>query len=56
LRYKRAVPNTDPLAEFTAWCRNHVTGDEKGRAQIFLDRLIQAFGQSGRLDKAGQIR
>ena len=26
----------------------HITGDEKGEAQIFLDRLFQAFGRKGR--------
>jgi hypothetical protein len=33
-----------PLSQFTAWCAAHITGDEKGEAQIFLDRLFQAFG------------
>ena len=32
----------------------HITGDEKGQAQIFLDRLFQAFGQPGCLDVGGQ--
>jgi hypothetical protein len=35
------------LAEFTAWAAEHITGDEKGEAQLFLDRLFQAFGQKG---------
>src|ERR1700681_3738022 len=35
------------LAEFVAWTAAHITGDEKGEAQIFLDRLFQAFGQKG---------
>ncbi|MFB3891441.1 MAG: DNA methyltransferase [Phycisphaerae bacterium] len=35
------------LAEFAAWARKHITGDEKGEAQVFLDRLFQAFGQGG---------
>jgi hypothetical protein len=38
------------LTEFVAWCRAHITGDEKGEAQVFLDRLFQAFGQPGILD------
>jgi hypothetical protein len=25
------MPSRDKLAEFTAWCSNHITGDEKGR-------------------------
>ena len=38
------------LSEFVAWARQHITGDEKGQAQIFLDRLFRAFGQKGSLD------
>jgi hypothetical protein len=53
-RYKRSVPNTDKLAEFIAWCQKNITGDEKGQAQIFLDRLFQAFGQPGSLDVGGK--
>lgn len=41
------------LAEFVAWTRKNVSGDEKGQAQIFLDRLFQAFGQRGSLDVGG---
>lgn len=41
------------LNEFIAWAAKHVTGDEKGQAQIFLDRLFQAFGQPGCLDVGG---
>jgi hypothetical protein len=47
------MPSREKLAEFTAWCRKNVTGDEKGQAQIFLDRLFQAFGQPGCLDVGG---
>jgi hypothetical protein len=32
------------LGEFVSYWRQHVRGDEKGEAQIFLDRLMQAFG------------
>lgn len=35
------------LAEFVAWVGQHITGDEKGEAQVFLDRLFLAFGQRG---------
>ncbi len=45
--------NVEKLKEFVAWCAKHVTGDEKGQAQIFLDRLFQAFGQPGCLDVGG---
>jgi hypothetical protein len=41
------------LEEFIAWAGRHITGDEKGQAQIFLDRLFQAFGQPGCLDVGG---
>jgi len=42
------------LAEFVAWARKHISGDEKGEAQIFLDRLFQAFGQGG-IKEAGAV-
>lgn len=41
------------LAEFAAWADQHITGDEKGQAQIFLDRLFIAFGRGGSLDVGG---
>ena len=41
------------LAAFVDWTRQHITGDEKGQAQIFLDRLFRAFGQPGSLDVGG---
>ena len=49
------MPSLDKLIEFTAWCQQHLTGDEKGQAQIFLDRLFQAFGQPGCLDVGGWL-
>ena len=48
---------TDPaekLTAFVAWAAAHITGDEKGQAQIFLDRLFQAFGHAGSLDVGGE--
>ena len=42
------------LQEFVAWSAAHITGDEKGQAQIFLDRLFQAFGRKGLLEVGGQ--
>jgi hypothetical protein len=54
LRNKTPVPNPDGPAEFTAWCERHITGDENGPAQIFLDRHFQAFGQSDCLDVRGK--
>jgi hypothetical protein len=47
------MPSRDKLAESTASCAKHITGDEKGEAQIFLDHLFQAFGHAGGLKEAG---
>jgi len=47
------MPDGTKLAEFVAWCHKNINGDEKGQAQIFLDRLFQAFGQPGCLDVGG---
>jgi len=38
------------LGEFTTWVAAHVKGDEKGEAQVFLDRLFQAFGHKGLME------
>lgn len=35
------------LEVFVAWWRENIHGDEKGQAQVFLDRLFQAFGHDG---------
>lgn len=35
------------LADFIAYRHNHLDGDEKGEAQVFLDRLFKAFGHGG---------
>src|SRR6266850_1935085 len=45
----------EKLSQFVTWVQKHITGDEKGQAQIFLDRLFQAFGQAGCLDVGGTI-
>lgn len=45
---------TDRLLNFTRWVSENIRGDEKGEAQIFLDRLFQAFGQRGCLEVGGQ--
>ncbi|HEV7298639.1 MAG TPA: type IIL restriction-modification enzyme MmeI [Tepidisphaeraceae bacterium] len=44
---------TAKLQDFVDWSAKHITGDERGQAQIFLDRLFQAFGQQGSLDVGG---
>jgi hypothetical protein len=38
------------LEEFVDWSAAHITGDEKGQAQIFLDHFFRALGQKGSLD------
>lgn len=35
------------LALFSQWREQNLRGDEKGEAQVFLDRLFQAFGWDG---------
>ena len=35
------------LAEFVGWVGSNLKGDEKGEAQLYLDRLFQAFGHGG---------
>ncbi len=41
------------LAEFVEWTHQHIKGDEKGEAQIYLDHLLKAFGQRGLLEVGG---
>jgi len=40
------------LANFVSWVGANIKGDEKGEAQVFLDRFFQAFGHAG-LKEAG---
>jgi hypothetical protein len=35
------------LADFVAWVGANIRGDEKGEAQVYLDRLFRAFGHAG---------
>ncbi|MHC4395249.1 MAG: DNA methyltransferase [Planctomycetota bacterium] len=44
---------TQHLIEFVEWTSKHITGDEKGESQIFLDRMFQALGQKGLLEVGG---
>lgn len=46
--------NRELLIEFVAWAKSFIVGDEKGQAQIFLDRLFRAFGHPGYLEVGGQ--
>jgi len=43
------------LTEFTTWVADHVKGDEKGEAQVFLDRLFQAFGHKGLMEAGAKL-
>ncbi len=43
---------TTRLQVFKEWVDKHITGDEKGEAQVYLDRLFQAFHWQG-LNEAG---
>src|SRR6266566_1101024 len=43
------------IAEFVAFVRKHITGDEKGEAQIFCDRLFQGFGHRGIMEAGGTL-
>jgi hypothetical protein len=47
------MPNAEKLKGFVDWCSEHVAGDEKGEAQIFLDHLFQAIGYNGGLKESG---
>lgn len=40
------MPDTAALKDVVAWTQR-LSGDEKGEAQIFLDRLFPAFGRGG---------
>lgn len=42
------------LPAFVDWCQKHITGDEKGQAQIYLDRLFQSFGHAGAYEAGTQ--
>jgi hypothetical protein len=35
------------ISAFVNWRQQHLTGDEKGEAQVFCERLFQAFGHPG---------
>jgi hypothetical protein len=48
------MPTADLLTTFVQFCQTHITGDEKGEAQIFLDRFFRAFGHEGAME-AGAV-
>ena len=39
--------NKEALVAFVEYRSTHLSGDEKGESQVFLDRLLQAFGHDG---------
>lgn len=41
------------LSDFVSYCQKHIKGDEKGEAQIFLDRFFTALGWPEGLKGAG---
>lgn len=41
------------LDAFCAWARAHCQGNERGEAQVFLDRFFQCFGLGGVLEAGG---
>jgi SAM-dependent methyltransferase len=41
------------LEDFITWWRSHIKGDEKGEAQVFLDRFLKACGHEGALESGG---
>ncbi len=43
----RVTDKAKRLEDFVAWVGNHIKGDEKGEAQVYLDRLFQGFGHAG---------
>lgn len=53
IAYSRQVTNPSPdvlranLAELVRYRKEYLTGDEKGEAQVFCDRLFRAFGYEG---------
>jgi hypothetical protein len=47
MRVEEVADLRDRLAEFARWRVAHLRGDEKGEAQVFLDRMFKALGHGG---------
>ena len=47
--------NRTSFVDFVAWWRQYCKGDEKGEAQVFLDRLFKALGYDGALEAGGSF-
>lgn len=43
------------IEEFVAFVKNDLSGDEKGQASTFCDRLFRAYGQKGVFEAKGQM-
>jgi len=43
------------LQAFVDWVGRHISGDEKGEAQVFLDHLFKAFARPGVLEASGKL-
>lgn len=43
------------IVEFVSYVKEYLTGDEKGQAQTFCDRLFRAFGHKGIYEANGQM-
>lgn len=47
------MSDNESISAFLAYCAQHIKGDEKGEAHIFLDRLFTALGHKEGLKGAG---
>ena len=45
----------DDIEEFVSYVKDNLTGDEKGQAQLFCDRLFRAFGHKGIMEADGNL-
>lgn len=45
----------EQIEEFVSYVRGNLTGDEKGQAQLFCDRLFRAFGHKGIMEADGNL-
>ena len=43
------------VIDFVYFVKNDLSGDEKGQAQTFCDRLFRAYGQKGIYEAQGQM-
>lgn len=45
----------EDIEEFVSYVNDNLTGDEKGQAQLFCDRLFRAFGHKGIFEAEGSL-